>query len=188
MSFLASWRDYWSPKEEIDTSPRISDEVKYTTCYMCACRCGIKVHLKDGGIRFIEGNPTSPGQSRRDMRQGRLRHYAAIFAGQADEAAVAGRRARRRRVPRDRVGRGDRDGAVMAVENPRRRPEKARLLHRPRSEPVVDRVLGDPVRHAEFRGAWRVLLGQHGRGRACTRSAAASGNSASPTGSAPSFF
>src|ERR1043166_5653570 len=27
---------------------------------MSACRCGIKVHLKDGGIRFIEGNPKHP--------------------------------------------------------------------------------------------------------------------------------
>ena len=60
MSLRDRWRDYWSPKERIDTSPLISDEVKYTTCYMCACRCGIKVHLKDGGIRFIEGNPKHP--------------------------------------------------------------------------------------------------------------------------------
>jgi sulfite dehydrogenase (quinone) subunit SoeA len=27
---------------------------------MCACRCGIRVHLKDGGIRFIDGNPDHP--------------------------------------------------------------------------------------------------------------------------------
>ncbi|HLY46477.1 MAG TPA: molybdopterin oxidoreductase family protein [Stellaceae bacterium] len=60
MNFLERWHDYWSPQERIDTSPRISDEVKYTTCYMCACRCGIKVHLKDGGIRYIEGNPNHP--------------------------------------------------------------------------------------------------------------------------------
>ncbi len=60
MSFFDSWRDYWSPREAVDTSPRVSDEVKYTTCYMCACRCGIKVHLKDGGIRYIEGNPKHP--------------------------------------------------------------------------------------------------------------------------------
>jgi len=60
MSFRERWRDYWSPHERVDTSPRVSDEVKYTTCYMCACRCGIKVHLKDGGIRFIEGNPRHP--------------------------------------------------------------------------------------------------------------------------------
>ena len=60
MNFRERWHDYWSPREAIDTSPKISDEVKYTTCYMCACRCGIKVHLKDGGIRFIEGNPKHP--------------------------------------------------------------------------------------------------------------------------------
>ena len=60
MSLLDRWHDYWRPREVIDTSPKVSDEVKYTTCYMCACRCGIKVHLKDGGIRFIEGNPDHP--------------------------------------------------------------------------------------------------------------------------------
>ncbi len=35
-------------------------EVKETTCYMCACRCGIRVHLRDGEIRYIEGNPNHP--------------------------------------------------------------------------------------------------------------------------------
>jgi sulfite dehydrogenase (quinone) subunit SoeA len=60
MMWRERWRDYWSPRETIDPSPRVSDEVKYTTCYMCACRCGIKVHLKDGGIRYIEGNPKHP--------------------------------------------------------------------------------------------------------------------------------
>lgn len=44
----------------IDTSPEIGDEVKTTTCYMCACRCGIKVWLKDGQIRYIQGNPDHP--------------------------------------------------------------------------------------------------------------------------------
>ena len=47
-------------EERIETSRRIADEVKYTTCYMCACRCGIKVHLKDGRIRYIEGNRAHP--------------------------------------------------------------------------------------------------------------------------------
>ena len=60
MNLVERWRDYWSPQEVIDTSPKVSDEVKTTTCYMCACRCGIKVHLKDGGIRYIEGNPRHP--------------------------------------------------------------------------------------------------------------------------------
>ena len=44
----------------IDLSPRVADEVKTTTCYMCACRCGIKVHLRDGRIRYIEGNKRHP--------------------------------------------------------------------------------------------------------------------------------
>jgi sulfite dehydrogenase (quinone) subunit SoeA len=44
----------------IATSHPIADEAKFTTCYMCACRCGIKVHLKDGGIRYIEGNRNHP--------------------------------------------------------------------------------------------------------------------------------
>ncbi len=35
-------------------------EVKPTTCYMCACRCGILVHLRDGEVRYIEGNPDHP--------------------------------------------------------------------------------------------------------------------------------
>ncbi|MGB0577037.1 MAG: formate dehydrogenase, partial [Alphaproteobacteria bacterium] len=53
-------RGYFDPIEEIDTSPTVSDEIKETTCYMCACRCGIKVHMKDGGIRYIEGNRNHP--------------------------------------------------------------------------------------------------------------------------------
>ena len=47
-------------KENVLTSPVISDEIKQTTCYMCACRCGINVHLKDGDIRYIEGNKNHP--------------------------------------------------------------------------------------------------------------------------------
>jgi len=44
----------------VDKSPVVSDKVDTTTCYMCACRCGIKVHLLDGKIRYIEGNPDHP--------------------------------------------------------------------------------------------------------------------------------
>ncbi|MGU9978038.1 MAG: molybdopterin oxidoreductase family protein [Candidatus Oxydemutatoraceae bacterium WSBS_2016_MAG_OTU14] len=35
-------------------------ETKYTTCYMCACRCGIKVTLENNKIRFIQGNKRHP--------------------------------------------------------------------------------------------------------------------------------
>ncbi len=38
----------------------VSDEVRKTTCYMCACRCGIDVHLKDGKVSHIEGNRDHP--------------------------------------------------------------------------------------------------------------------------------
>ncbi len=46
--------------ETIDKSPVVADEIKTTTCYMCACRCGIRVYLKDGQVRYIEGNPEHP--------------------------------------------------------------------------------------------------------------------------------
>ena len=45
---------------KVETSVPVGDEVKTTTCYMCACRCGIKVHLKDGTVRYIEGNRDHP--------------------------------------------------------------------------------------------------------------------------------
>ena len=44
----------------VDFSPPPADEVKATTCYMCACRCGIHVHIKHGQIRYIEGNRAHP--------------------------------------------------------------------------------------------------------------------------------
>ncbi len=40
--------------------PDAETQVKTTTCYMCACRCGIRVHLRDGEVRYIEGNPDHP--------------------------------------------------------------------------------------------------------------------------------
>ena len=35
-------------------------EKKYTTCYMCACRCGIEVTLEGKQVRFIRGNRNHP--------------------------------------------------------------------------------------------------------------------------------
>ncbi|MBK6854023.1 MAG: molybdopterin oxidoreductase family protein [Burkholderiales bacterium] len=44
--------------------PGAGTEIRNTTCYMCACRCGIRVHLRqsDNGpeVRYIEGNPDHP--------------------------------------------------------------------------------------------------------------------------------
>ncbi len=45
---------------KVDTQPRISDEIRKTTCYMCACRCGIDVHLNKGRLAYIEGNRDHP--------------------------------------------------------------------------------------------------------------------------------
>ncbi len=44
----------------LNTSPKVSDEIRKTTCYMCACRCGIDVHMKDGKVAYIEGNKDHP--------------------------------------------------------------------------------------------------------------------------------
>lgn len=45
-------------------TPTSETEVKTTTCYMCACRCGIRVHLREGEhgpeVRYIDGNPNHP--------------------------------------------------------------------------------------------------------------------------------
>ncbi len=45
-------------------APKIEDhskqEIKYSTCYMCACRCGIKVTIEDNKVRFIQGNRNHP--------------------------------------------------------------------------------------------------------------------------------
>jgi anaerobic selenocysteine-containing dehydrogenase len=48
-----------SAAPKIDARPP-GDEVRKTTCYMCACRCGIDVHLKDGRVSYIEGNRDHP--------------------------------------------------------------------------------------------------------------------------------
>jgi anaerobic selenocysteine-containing dehydrogenase len=45
---------------ELDTSPKVSDEIRKTTCYMCACRCGINVHMRDNKVSYIEGNRDHP--------------------------------------------------------------------------------------------------------------------------------
>jgi anaerobic selenocysteine-containing dehydrogenase len=44
----------------VETSPFVADSVAKTTCYMCACRCGIDVHIKDGKVRYISGNKDHP--------------------------------------------------------------------------------------------------------------------------------
>ena len=47
-------------REQVDTTPQSIDRTEYTTCYMCACRCGIRVHFKNDELRYIDGNPDHP--------------------------------------------------------------------------------------------------------------------------------
>jgi len=47
-----------APNPESDLEKGV--EVKNTTCYMCACRCGIRVTLREGEVRYIQGNPDHP--------------------------------------------------------------------------------------------------------------------------------
>ncbi len=55
-------------------------EIKYTTCYMCACRCGIKVTLEENKVRFIQGNrnhPTNQGVLCAKGSAGIMKQYSA---------------------------------------------------------------------------------------------------------------
>jgi len=64
---------------EIDLSPKTWDEIATTTCYMCACRCGIKVYLKDGTVKYIEGNrdhPVNKGVLCGKGSAGIMQHYS----------------------------------------------------------------------------------------------------------------
>jgi anaerobic selenocysteine-containing dehydrogenase len=64
---------------KVATSVPVGDEVKTTTCYMCACRCGIKVHLRDGTVRYIEGNrdhPVNKGVICGKGASGIMQHYS----------------------------------------------------------------------------------------------------------------
>ena len=73
----------------LDLSPSPGDEVKTTTCYMCACRCGIKVWLQDdelgrSRIRYIQGNrdhPVNRGVLCAKGASGIMQHYSPARRG-----------------------------------------------------------------------------------------------------------
>lgn len=68
-----------SSQPEITLSEPVGEEIKTTTCYMCACRCGIKVHLKKGKVRYIEGNrdhPVNKGVLCGKGSAGIMQHYS----------------------------------------------------------------------------------------------------------------
>ena len=64
---------------EVALSVPPADEIKTTTCYMCACRCGIRVFLRDGKVRYIEGNrdhPVNKGVLCGKGAAGIMQHYS----------------------------------------------------------------------------------------------------------------
>lgn len=76
---------------KIETSPPVSDEIRKTTCYMCACRCGINVHIKDGQAVYIEGNRDHP------VNQG-------VLCGKGSSGIMTQYAPSRLRAPLKRVG------------------------------------------------------------------------------------
>src|SRR5438445_9732156 len=67
------------PHANLKLNEPVGDQVKATTCYMCACRCGIKVHLKNGRVRYIDGNrahPVNKGVLCAKGSAGIMQHYS----------------------------------------------------------------------------------------------------------------
>ncbi|MEE9313146.1 MAG: molybdopterin oxidoreductase family protein [Rhizobiaceae bacterium] len=70
-------------EHDINYSEPLGEKVS-TTCYMCACRCGINVYLKEGAngeksVRYIEGNrdhPVNQGVLCAKGSAGIMQHYS----------------------------------------------------------------------------------------------------------------
>ena len=145
---------------------RARQQTHFTTCYMCACRCGIKVTVESNKVRFIQGNlnhPVNKGVLCAKGSAGIMKQYSAAQAQEAAEAQ-ARQRARRGRFRRDRVGRSAGDTHGASGENPLDESDRARLLHRARPDAGAVRPVGAAVRNTQLVGARRLLLGEHGRG------------------------
>jgi len=100
-----SMNPFETVREVVDTSPAVADEIKTTTCYMCACRCGIKVYLRDGRIRYIEGNrdhPVNKGVLCGKGSAGIMQHYSP--ARLSKPLLRVGERGRARTTPRRHAG------------------------------------------------------------------------------------
>jgi anaerobic selenocysteine-containing dehydrogenase len=89
-------------------------KAQLTTCYMCACRCGIKVTVENDKTRFIEGNKNHP--INRGVR------CAKGAAGIMKQESPGKLRFRMRRVPGTERGAGEfeaisRNGALDMFTN-----------------------------------------------------------------------
>ena len=58
---MSAFKEIPSFAKKLPEFERHADQqTRYTTCYMCACRCGIKITLENNRIRFIQGTPKHP--------------------------------------------------------------------------------------------------------------------------------
>ena len=132
---------------------------------MCACRCGIKVHLRDGRVRYIEGNRDHP------VNQG-------VLCGKGAAGIMQHYSPARLSAPLKRVGpRGsgefveiDWDEALDIAagwlgEVRGKDPRKLAFFTGRDQSPGAYRLVRAAVRNSQFRGARRLLLRQHGGGR-----------------------
>jgi hypothetical protein len=125
-----------------------------------ACTCATRAR---GALHRRQ--PRAPAEPGRDLRQGFVGHHEAVLAGAADAAAQAqgGHRTRRQPVRAHRLGRSLQTLEDRLAPPARHRPEAVCALHRARPDAGADRPVRAPVRHAQLRGARRLLLGEHGR-------------------------
>ena len=151
---------------------------------MCACRCGIRVHLSDSQLRYIEGNPDHPVNhgvicakgSAGIMQQIRRPISAAPCCGPARRGS-----GEFKEISWDEaLAIGHRWLSAIRWSDPKR---LAFFTGRDQSQSLTGwwaKEFGTP-NYAAHGGFCSVNMAAAGR----TRSAARSGNSASPTGSTP---
>ena len=147
-----------------DENSRI--EIKNTTCYMCACRCGIRVTLRDGDIRYIQGNPEHP------LNKGVI--CAKGASGIMKQYSPA--RLTKPLMRKPGSDRGDNDFEEISWEkafsvmeerlaNIRATdPKEIRAVYWPRPNAGINRLVLQTIRHAQLCRAWRFMFGEHGCG------------------------
>ena len=112
----------------------------HRTCNMCACRCGMRVHLKDGQPVCIDGNRDNPVN-------------LGVLCAKGD-AGLMNHRSQARREPfrGNFLGRRPRSCGALAQADAQPGPKETRVLRRTWPEPGADRLVGHTVRHAELCG------------------------------------
>ena len=163
--------DHFEPRGRMNAKIKLENhdaqEIKYTTCYMCACRCGIKVTLEDNKVRFIQGNrnhPTNQGVLCAKGSAGIMKQYSTAKLTQPLMRKPGTERGEGIYEPiswEQALDRADRPAGGYPCD----RPVQAGVLYRARPDAGADRPVGAAVRHPQLVGARRFLFGQHGGGR-----------------------